>query len=219
MIVPDLTDLAVPIADLVPLPDNPRRGDVTAIVRSLERFGQRKPLVVRRSDRVVLAGNHTLRAATELGWTEVAVVWTDDDETTGQAFALADNRLPDLGTFDDEALLAYLESVATGGDELLLAAGYDADDLDDLRAAFRDDDPIEPLSAIGTAVADALEEAAAEVAERFADVVVRSIVLTYPADVYDEVVGTLAAIRAARDLPTNSDAVLSLVRSAASPAG
>ena len=45
-------------------------------------FGQRKPIVVRRSDNVVIAGNHTMQAAQALGWSEIAVVWVDDDEVT-----------------------------------------------------------------------------------------------------------------------------------------
>ena len=43
-IADQLTPLAVPIDSLTPLPDNPRRGDVAAVAKSLERFGQRKPL-------------------------------------------------------------------------------------------------------------------------------------------------------------------------------
>jgi ParB/Sulfiredoxin domain len=57
----------VPIDDLVPFPGNPRRGNVAAIKQSLEENGQYRPIVVRRQTREVLAGNHTLQAAKELG--------------------------------------------------------------------------------------------------------------------------------------------------------
>lgn len=93
MIHADLVPLAVPLDILESLPGNPRRGDVAAVVRSYAEFGQRKPIVARRrGGGVVIAGNHQLAAARELGWDEIAVVWVDDDEVRAKAFALADNR-------------------------------------------------------------------------------------------------------------------------------
>ncbi len=46
VIVADLEALAAPIETLALLPGNPRRGDVDAVARSLDTFGQRKPIVV-----------------------------------------------------------------------------------------------------------------------------------------------------------------------------
>ena len=122
-IADDLRSLAFPVANLKLLPGNPRRGDVDAVARSYERFGQRKPIVARRSDMTVIAGNHQLQAAQRLGWTHVAVVWTDDDDLTAKAFALADNRVSDFGSYDPSALLALLDEVAVDQD-LLAAASY-----------------------------------------------------------------------------------------------
>lgn len=124
MIADDLAELAVPIDELSPLPGNPRRGDVDAIARSLSAFGQRKPLVARR-DGVVTSGNHTLAAARQLGWSEVAVVWTDDDDATAAAWALADNRTAELGGYDERALVAMIDEVALHDPELVDATGWD----------------------------------------------------------------------------------------------
>ena len=66
MIAPDLQSLAQPIDTLHLLDGNPRRGNVDAVARSYERFGQRKPIVARR-DGTVIAGNHQLLAARSLG--------------------------------------------------------------------------------------------------------------------------------------------------------
>jgi ParB-like chromosome segregation protein Spo0J len=71
-IAPSLRHLALPVADLRPHPDTPRRGDLAAIKESLGHHGQYRPIVVNRPTMEVLAGNHTLRGAQELGWTEVA---------------------------------------------------------------------------------------------------------------------------------------------------
>lgn len=126
MIAADLETLAVPVGKLSLLPGNPRRGDVDAVARSLDTFGQRKPIVAKR-DGTVIAGNHTLQAAQQLGWDEIAVVWVDDDETTAKAFALADNRTAELGGYDEQALADLISEVRDVDAELLAAAGW-ADD-------------------------------------------------------------------------------------------
>jgi len=132
-IVDDLLPLAFPVERLSLLPGNPRRGDVAAVAKSYETFGQRKPVVARRQgdSGVVLAGNHQLQAARSLGWSHIAVVWVDDDDRTAAAFALADNRTSNLGDYDDELLAEMLQSVAD--DSLLMeATAYTVHDLEDL---------------------------------------------------------------------------------------
>lgn len=143
-IADDLLPLAQPIGLLKLLPGNPRRGDVQAVARSYERFGQRKPVVARR-DGTVIAGNHQLQAAQQLGWSHLAVVWTDDDDTTAKAFALADNRLSELGGQDEDALQKFIEEVAIDTD-LLAATGYDLSTLDSLIAEVGEDEPDEHVT-------------------------------------------------------------------------
>lgn len=132
MIIEDLAGLATPIDKLELLPGNPRRGDVDAIARSLNQFGQRKPIVARR-DGTVIAGNHTLQAARQLDWSDVAVVWVDDDDVTAAAFALADNRTNDFGTYDEQLLAAMIGQVLDD-EELLAATSYTLGDHDALLA-------------------------------------------------------------------------------------
>jgi hypothetical protein len=143
MIVDDLKSLAQPIDKLSSLPGNPRRGVVDAIAKSLDVFGQRKPVVARR-DGTVTAGNHTLAAALQLGWDELAVVWTDDDETTGDAWALADNHTGDLGGYDNDALAAMLSGVQDADAVLFAATGYSPEDLMALLAGPDFDGPADP---------------------------------------------------------------------------
>jgi hypothetical protein len=160
VIAAGLEALSHPVAELHLLPGNPRRGDVDAVARSLERFGQRKPIVARR-DGTVVAGNHTLQAVQRLGWPEIAVVWVDDDDATAKAFALADNRTAELGGYDDEALAAMVAEVGAVDMELLGAAGYSEADLEALLGhasapppALSDPDdvpdpPADPVSVLG----------------------------------------------------------------------
>ncbi len=125
----DLIPLLADIDTLHELPGNPRQGNVEAVALSYERFGQRKPIVARR-DGTVIAGNHQLKAAKQLGWSKIAVVWVDDDDETASAFALADNRTADLGSYDEDLLAELLSRVEDL--DLLAATGYTQEDIDKL---------------------------------------------------------------------------------------
>ena len=111
---PDLHALCVEISTLSEDPKNARSHDHTgikAVASSLERFGQRIPLVVRNG--FVISGNARLRAAKSLGWTHIAVVNTDtDDDARSTLWGLVDNKVGDLSTFDSAALSEALASLA-----------------------------------------------------------------------------------------------------------
>jgi DNA modification methylase len=140
-IAADLAGLVVSLDRLDPLPGNPRVGDVDAVAASYAEFGQRKPIVARRTGTgrgEVEAGNTQLAAARSLGWDEIAVVWVDDDELRGAAFALADNHTAELGSYDRVAL-ADMVGLVAAEPELLAATAYTADDLALLMAGLEDD--------------------------------------------------------------------------------
>lgn len=107
---------------------NPRRGDVPAIVDSLRRFGQQRPVLV-TSGGVIVAGNHTVLAARELGWDHVAVIRTALRGKEQRAYGLADNRTGDLGTYDDAILTRLLDSLET-----LDGTGYTDEDKELMHA-------------------------------------------------------------------------------------
>jgi ParB-like chromosome segregation protein Spo0J len=132
-ILPGLRDLAVPIESLRPMPGNPHHGDVPALCRSWGRFGQRRPLIGRKDAKggggIIIAGNHGLEAARELGWSHVAVLWVDDDDVTAKAFAAADNHTAELGSDDPELLAEWLMSVRVEDQELFDATSFDLTDV------------------------------------------------------------------------------------------
>lgn len=96
---PSLEPLLVPVGRLHEDPRNARlhsERNVEAVRRSLELFGQVKPIVARR-DGTVIAGNATLRAALALGWDRIAVAWWEgEDEMEAAAYGIADNRTAEL---------------------------------------------------------------------------------------------------------------------------
>lgn len=127
-----------PIAWVAPdrltlLPGNPRSGDIEAISRSIQEFGFLVPVVV-NSDGLVIAGNHRVAAARQLGLDAVPVWRSEqfDDSTRAKAFALADNRTNDLAGYNDRNLAAMLEDVLAADADLLAAASFTEDDLAEL---------------------------------------------------------------------------------------
>jgi hypothetical protein len=135
-IIEGLRPLASPVALLDEWKDNYHEGNVPDVKRSYETFGQRKPIVARRiadGRGEVIAGNTQLRAARELGWDELAVVWVDDDDATAIAFAITDNHTAETGKSDDDLLIAALD-VIKFDEALLRATAYSDDDIRELLA-------------------------------------------------------------------------------------
>ena len=122
------------IKELTPDPTNARKHDeknLKAIQASLEKFGQRKPIVISQ-DGTVVAGNGTVEAAKRLGWTEVSVVRIPGDwspEMT-RAFAIADNRTAELSEFDKVVLMEQLVELKEADFELQ-ALGFEEAELSD----------------------------------------------------------------------------------------
>ena len=156
-ITPGLRPLAVPINCLKPDPGNARRHpeyNLDTIRRSLERFGQQKPVVCDRA-RVVRAGNGTLEAAKQLGHTHIAAVISDLTEAEIAAYALADNRTGELSEWDEAKLAAALGALP---EDLQLAAGWKADEVRDAMANGRgeivEDEPPAPKPKATTKLGD-----------------------------------------------------------------
>lgn len=108
--------------------------NIEAIKRSLETFGQRKPIVLDSKD-VVVAGNGTLQAARDLGWTEIDTVSVPEDWSEDQikAFAIADNRTAELADWNSEQLSLSLADLEESGWDLK-DLGFTKNELKDLIA-------------------------------------------------------------------------------------
>lgn len=118
----DLRVVKVKISSLQSDPDNARKHsdkNIKSIIGSLKRFGQRKPIVVTGAN-IVIAGNGTLEAAKQLGWSEIFVSYVPADWSFEQAraYALADNRTSELGEWDNDKLAMQLIELDAVGWEL-----------------------------------------------------------------------------------------------------
>lgn len=88
----------VSIKDLKPYKNNPRINDmaVESVRNSIQAFGFKVPLVIDK-DNIIVCGHTRLKAAKELGLSEVPCVMADDlDEEQIKAFRLADNKVSEL---------------------------------------------------------------------------------------------------------------------------
>ncbi len=132
-----------PLKSLRKWPKNPKEHDLGALHESLQRFGFVNPIIVNERTGQVVAGHGRLdalmqRAATGDPMPErikrdgddwsVPVLVVDMDEREADAYAVADNRLVELGGWDEAALSDVLSTLAL--DDSLAGVGYDQDDLD-----------------------------------------------------------------------------------------
>lgn len=127
-----LLSFLVPIKDLTPLPNNPRKGDINAIAASYKEFGQLRPIlfVEEDGDKTIVAGNHQYFAAKDkLKWTHIAAMDSSLEPQKAIAFALADNRTSELGTTDEDILYEHLIGVAGDMPEFFEELGWSDFDI------------------------------------------------------------------------------------------
>ena len=131
----DLRVKYVPIGDVRPYEDNPRRNDgaVQAVAASLREFGWKQPIVV-DADGTIVVGHTRYKAALALDMTHVPVV-VASDLTPEQcaAYRLADNRVGELAEWDENLLAVELDGLA---DFDMSAFGFDDPVTEDM---FGDD--------------------------------------------------------------------------------
>ena len=92
------------------------------------------------SSNVVRAGNATLEAARQLGWQSIQCVVTALQGSDAIAYAIADNRTAELAEWDDEILAAQLNGLLSESEEIALAAGFTAEEIEEM-VALSEDDP------------------------------------------------------------------------------
>lgn len=124
------------VGELSPYHRNPRRGNIDAIAESLQVNGQYRAIVVNVGTHTgrpleVLAGNHTLAAAKQLGWSTITATTVDVDDLAAARIVAADNRTADLGGYDDQVLADLLSEIADEAASLA-GTGYTEDDLANL---------------------------------------------------------------------------------------
>lgn len=114
-------------------PGNAWCGDVEQIRESLRRNGQYRALVVRQHDgqRTILAGNHTADALEAEQHQTARCELIECSDAEARRINAADNRIPQLGHYNDQALTELLAGIDGDFD----GTGWTSADLDELLAA------------------------------------------------------------------------------------
>ena len=121
----------VKIESLKTDPANLRKHDerqIELVATSLSRYGQQKPIVI-GSDSVVIAGHGVLEAARKIGWTHIEAVRSKLKGAERAMYAIADNRLAELSSWDEHALGAVLKELDAAD---LDSLGFTTTDLAEL---------------------------------------------------------------------------------------
>lgn len=113
---------------LIQHPQNVNQGDLEAIKNSIEHNGFYGTVIVQKSTRHVIAGNHRVQAALELELESIPVTWLDVDNDRALRILLADNKTARDGKNDNEKLIKLLEELEQSEKEFL-GTGYNDNDL------------------------------------------------------------------------------------------
>ena len=137
------------VGELTPDPRNARthpKGQIEQLVRSIREFGFTNPVLIDEAD-VLIAGHGRLRAAKELGLSEVPTIRLEGlSDAQKKALRLADNKIALNAGWDLEILRLELEDLGTlDVDYDLSLTGFSGGEIDVvLKAASDPDDEIIP---------------------------------------------------------------------------
>jgi len=198
---------SVAVDSLTEFQGNPRKGNVKELIESLKANGQYKPIVVQKSSQMIIAGNHLWKAAKELGWTEINIVEVDVDDSAAKKIVATDNRLADLGAYDERLLLDLL------GDIDLTGTGYVPADVDDLLAMIEEQSTPEWKIAGAESQHENVQIRASleERADRYAERTIRLLMCEYPNHQYIWIIEALTELRQKYAVDNNAFAILHAV--------
>jgi DNA modification methylase len=142
------------IDEIKPDAANPRRHSkkqIRQIAASIEAFGFIVPILIDRDGNIV-AGHGRWLAGRDLGFTEVPTLCLDHlTPAQACAFRIADNRLTEIGTWDDRLLAQQLKDLSLLGlDFSVELTGFEMGEIDLRIAAFEEfsetsEDPVDAV--------------------------------------------------------------------------
>ncbi len=154
------------ITDIHPYDKNPRYNDeaVGAVAASIKEFGFQQPIVVDK-DHVIIVGHTRVKAAEQLGLTEVPVVVADNlTPEQVQAYRIADNKTGEIAEWDYNLLPVEIKELQDANFDLSLL-GFDAEELDKLLNGTEENTVSE-----GETDADAVPEVPEEAVSRHGEI-------------------------------------------------
>lgn len=129
-IAESLSSLIIPIDDIKPSKLNIRRhnrNSLDALIKSLQAYGQRKPIIVNAATKTIEAGNGLWLAAKELEWESIAVVMVEDNPEQAGGFAIIDNQSALLSEWNIPHLKELLQKLDDNSFDMALTGFTDKD--------------------------------------------------------------------------------------------
>lgn len=132
----------IDIDKVIPYANNPRNNDGEAVDRvaaSIAEYGFKSPIIIDK-DNVIVAGHTRLKAARKLNLAKVPIIRANDlTPAQVKAFRLAENRVSEYATWNNELLSIELEGLQDLEFDLDLT-GFEQWELDNLLNPVSDDD-------------------------------------------------------------------------------
>lgn len=108
---------------------------LVALAASMREYGFNVPVLI-ASDREIIAGHARVEAAKRVGLSEIPTISADHlSPAQVKAYRLADNRLPELATWDLDALAAELEEIISLDEIEIESLGWSTAEMDVLLTA------------------------------------------------------------------------------------
>lgn len=197
-------------------PRNPKKHDEENLELSIRRFGFTQPLLVDEGTEKLVAGHGRLEALLrmqkadevppdriqidpETGEWLVPVIRGVEfvSEREAEAFLLADNRLVEMGGWDEKALSTILEDLRASGDVALAGIGFDVEEVAQLSREISGTTPLGMTPADRAVVYENNE--------------IKQIVLYFEGKEYDEVVLMLDKARTFTGVDSNTELFLQML--------
>ena len=117
--------------DLIAYENNSRKHDADQIERikkSIQEFGFINPVLI-EEDNTIIAGHARVQSAIALSLKEVPTIKiTHLTENQIKAYVIADNRLAELSTWDDDILISEIDILGSNGFDIDVL-GFSVDDI------------------------------------------------------------------------------------------
>jgi len=122
-----------PLSELRAYQFNARLHDgaqIDALKRSIKEFGFTNPVLINSSGRII-AGHGRMKAADELGMSELPCLVLDLSERQARAYTIADNQLPQMASWDFDMLAVEIDELKDLGFDIS-TLGFNAEELTEM---------------------------------------------------------------------------------------
>lgn len=148
-----LTFAVVPIDEPDPAPYNPRKISAQALEKlkaSIRDLGFAEPVVVNKRNNVIVSGHQRVRAAKELGLTEIPVAYGDWEPAEERAVNIALNNLELRGEWDLPKLVATINEIEQMNAAVVGMTGFAEHEIERMKRKLEHDlnkiTPVYPLA-------------------------------------------------------------------------